>query len=124
MYGYGGFVARIAQLDELMRGVDPTWQSSSYAAGLVGAGGLVGSAGDALSDTSPFAGVLESVSADSSVSSDTVAAAAGPYANTVYAGIRVTDESEIGFGNPMPSGRLTQAFGPTSLARSISTVVR
>jgi hypothetical protein len=116
MYGYGGFVARIAQLDELMRGVDPTWQSSSYAAGLVGAGGLVGSAGDALSDTSPFAGVLESVSADSSVSSDTVAAAAGPYANTVYAGIRVTDESEIGFGNPMPSGRLTQAFGPTSLA--------
>ncbi len=116
MYGHGGFVARIAQLDELMRGVDPTWQSNSYAAGLVGAGGVVGSAGDALSDTSPFAGVLESVSADASVSSDTVAAAAGPYANTVYAGIRVMDESEIGFGNPMPSGKLTQAFGPTSLA--------
>lgn len=116
MDGYGGFVSRIAQLDTLMRGVDPTWQSSSYAAGLVGTGGLVGSAGDALNGTSPFAGVLEDVSSSSSASTDTVDGTAGPYAGTIYAGIRVMGGNEIGFGSPMPSGRLTQAFGPTSLA--------
>ncbi len=117
MYGYESLVSRIAQLDQLIRSVDPTWQSGSYAAAPVGVGGLVGSAGAALSDTSPFAGVLESISSSSSVSSDAVAAAANPYANTVYAGIQVLGGSgtEIAFSNPMPSGKLTQAFGPTSL---------
>ena len=118
MDGYQGFVSRIAQLDTLMRGVDPSWQSGAFAAGLVGTGGLVGSAGDALNGTSPFAGVLETVSSGSSVSDDTVTSAVSPYAGTIYAGIRVMSSSgdEIAFGSPMPGGRLTQAFGPTTLA--------
>ena len=114
MAGYGSFVSRIAQLDSLMRGVDPNWQSTTSA------GGPVGSAAQALNSGSPFAGVLAEVSSTSSTA-DTVENAAGAYANTIYTGIRVT--GGIGFGSPLPSGKLTQGFGPTSLAMEPAATV-
>ena len=109
MAGYGDFVSRIAQLDTLIRNFDPNWQETSPT------GGLVGSAGQALSATSPFAGVLADVSLASS------GGAAGVSGSSIYAGTRVV--GGIGFGSPMPGGRLTQSFGATNLAMEPAATV-
>jgi len=102
MAGYGDFVSRIAQLDTLMRNFDPNWQETTST------GGVVGSAGLELSGTSPFAGVLADISLASA------GGTAGLASGSIYAGMRVV--GGIGFGSPMPGGRLTQSFGATSLA--------
>lgn len=52
---YADCMARISQLDALLRSMDPTWATSGRS--------LVSTAGQGLSSASPFAGVLESVSA-------------------------------------------------------------
>ena len=121
MAGYDSFVSRIGQLDALMRSFDPDWQSQTSVGDLLsagnpaGTGGLTGSAGAALNGVSPFAGVLADVSSGS-LTYDTVETITNPYANTIYSGIQVVGGSQIAFSNPLPGGRLTQAFGPTSLA--------
>jgi hypothetical protein len=117
MHGYETFVSRIGQLDTLMRNVDPDWISGSPV------GGLVGAAADALNANSPFAGVMADVSSGTSAV-DGTAATAGPYANTIYAGIRVMGVTGgIAFGSPLPSGKLTQSFGPSSLAMEPAATV-
>ena len=111
-----------------MSGVDPNWQATVAS---TGAGGLVGSAAQAVDANSPFAGVLADVSANASasgaagtsVAADTVGGASNRYANTIYSGIRVLRTAGIGFGSPLPSGKLTQAYGPTSLAMEPAATV-
>jgi hypothetical protein len=117
MSGYGDIVARISALDARLAEIDPNWQSN---------GALVGTASGAIDSGSPFAGVLAEVSSSASdgastsatssasASADRVAIASNAYANTIYSGIRVL--GGIGFGSPLPGGKLTQAFGPTTLA--------
>ena len=109
MAGYGDFVSRIAQLDTLMRNFDPNWQETTST------GGVVGSAGLELSGTSPFAGVLADISLASA------GGTAGLASGSIYAGMRVV--GGIGFGSPMPGGRLTQSFGATSLAMEPAATV-
>jgi hypothetical protein len=114
MTGYQTFLARVAQLDTLMSGVDPTWQPSAAPPfGGTTAGGIAGS--------SAFAGVLADLSSATSTTDGTVPAVTDPYANTIYKGIRVT--GGIGFGSPLPSGKLTQGFGPTGLAMEPAATV-
>lgn len=88
---YSDCVSRISQLDSLIRGVDPSFATSGRS--------LV--ATDALFSTSPFSGVLETISAPSSGTQATAAAKVTP-------GI-----AALAFTSPLPSGRITQAFGPT-----------
>ena len=107
MAGYDSMVARISQLDALIRGADPSWQGTAYPAGVV-------ASTVALNANSPFAGVLAEISSGTSASSDAAGAAAYATTNTDSTGVRVT--GGIGFGNPLPGGRVTQKFGPTSLA--------
>lgn len=109
MAGYGDFVSRIAQLDTLMRNFDPNWQETTST------GGVVGSAGLELSGTSPFAGVLADISLASA------GGTAGLASGSIYAGMRVV--GGIGFGSPMPGGRLTQSFGATNLAMEPAATV-
>ena len=112
MSGYDSFVARIGQLDSLMRNVDADWQSAAVT------GGVVGSAADSRNGT--FAGVLADVSSGSAAA-DTITGTASPYVNSIYTGIRVV--GGIGFGSPMPGGKLTQRFGATNLAMEPAATV-
>lgn len=94
---YTDVVARISQLDSLIRGVDPGWATSGRS--------LVGTAGQGLVSGSPFSGVLE-----------TYAKSAAPAASTnVLAGSASYVSSYAGFASPLPGAKLTQAFGPSSL---------
>jgi hypothetical protein len=86
---YAAVVSRIAQLDSLMRSVDPSWRSFSSS----------GSAAGALNSTSPFAGVLATTSGSGSASPNTVSS---------------TQASSLAFSSPLPGARLTQSFGPSS----------
>jgi hypothetical protein len=110
MAGYADVVARINSLDALLSGMDPTWQSSISA---TGSGGFVGGDAQMLNGLSPFAGVLADVSGGSTAA-DAISTIQSPYANTIYTGIRVM--GGIAFASPLPGARLTQDFGPTSLA--------
>ena len=114
MGGYQDLVSRISALDALIRSVDPNWQSASSAGGLVGAS--TPAQAQALNAASPFAGVLADVSSGSAISADTIQGATEPYVNTIYAGTRVLGDTGIGFGSPLPGGKLTQSFGSTDLA--------
>ena len=97
---YADCLARISQLDAMIRAVDPQWATGGYS--------MVGVAGTALDSGSPFAGVLESVS---SASGGT--ATAGALTST--SGLASTGDSAIGFSSPLPGATVTQAFGPTSV---------
>jgi hypothetical protein len=89
---YTTVVARISELDALIRSVDPGWQSS------FGSGNL----GQAIDGNSPFSGLLQ-----------TYASNAGQSAvPSVMSGSAVVSPP---FTSPLPGSRLTQAFGPTDL---------
>jgi hypothetical protein len=118
MANYADFVSRIATLDALLSGIDPNWQSSVSAGAL---GGLIGSGGQSVTGASAFAGILADVSNGAAVAADTITTTPSPYANTIYAGIRVM--GGIAFSSPLPGGRLTQDFGPTSLAMEPAATV-
>jgi murein DD-endopeptidase MepM/ murein hydrolase activator NlpD len=118
MAGYTDVVARIATLDALLSGFDPSWQPTVVGAA---SGGLAGTGAQASGGTSAFAGVLADVSSGASPAADTIAATQSPYANTIYAGIRVM--GGIVFSSPLPGGKLTQDFGPTSLAMEPAATV-
>jgi hypothetical protein len=90
---YADCISRISQLDSLIRGVDPNWATSGRS--------LV--ATEALISGSPFAGVLETISAKSASTGSTATAAGSVLASV----------ASLAFTSPLPSGRLTQAFGPT-----------
>jgi hypothetical protein len=114
MAGYAGIVARMAQLDSTLLSVDPTWQSLvDVASGIAGST----ASGQAIDSNSPFAGVLQDVSSGQSTSG------ADKYANTIYGGIRVMGGYGLAFTSPLPGGRLTQGFGPTSLAMEPAATV-
>jgi hypothetical protein len=90
---YTDCIARISQLDSMIRGYDPTWADSGNS--------LVPSS-QALISGSPFAGVMESVSGmKPAVMSANLMSASALSASAA-------------FDSPLPSGRLTQAFGPTT----------
>lgn len=95
MSGYAAVVARIAQIDGLIRSVDPSWQSSSSSAPVSAA----------------FSDVLQGVYGIPS------APAPAP-ATAVAAG-----SSTLSFTSPLPGGKVTQAFGPTSLSLEPSATV-
>ncbi|HUO65590.1 MAG TPA: M23 family metallopeptidase, partial [Terriglobales bacterium] len=83
---YADCLARISQLDALIRSVDPRWATSGYS--------MIASSDTSLTGTS-FSDVLESVSGTSSASSNVASA-------------------PLAFTSPLPGAQLTQAFGPTS----------
>ncbi len=97
---YADCIARISQLDAMIRSVDPQWAASGYS--------MVGVAGTALDSGSPFAGVLESVS---SAGGGTATASV----LTAASGLGSTGASTITFSSPLPGATVTQAFGPTSV---------
>jgi hypothetical protein len=109
MNHYGSMVARISALDSLIGKLDPGWQPMAPTAATSLASGS-------------FAGILEGISGQTS-STDPVATTAvtNPYANTIYSDIHVLASSRaldprIEFSSPMPGARLTQEFGPSTLA--------
>ncbi len=93
---YTDCLARVSQLDDLMRSVDPNWATSGYS--------LAATAGSGLVDGSPFANVLESV-----------AGAANPSAKISVMGASASAASAgVAFLSPLPSSQVTQNFGPTN----------
>ena len=87
-------VARISQLDSLIRAYDPSWANG---------GNSPVASSQALVSGSPFSGVMESVSG---------AKPAVLSANNASASALQT--SSTGFASPLPGAKLTQSFGPTS----------
>jgi Peptidase family M23/Transglycosylase SLT domain len=98
---YADCIARISQLDALLRSVDPTWATSGYS--------MVATAGQGLSSASPFSNVLESVSSGTASASDSASSAASMAVLAPSA-----SSSTVSFSSPLPGARLTQAFGPTT----------
>jgi Peptidase family M23/Transglycosylase SLT domain len=89
---YADCMARISQLDALIRSVDPSWATSGRS--------LLGVAGAGLNSQSPFSGVLESVAGSAVASPSSVLPS-------------VMGASLTTFTTPLPGAQLTQAFGPT-----------
>jgi murein DD-endopeptidase MepM/ murein hydrolase activator NlpD len=92
---YTDCVARITQLDSLVRGVDPNWAKSGNS--------MINAAGTGLVSGDPFSGVLEQYATKPAVTS--TAASVSASALNSYAS----------FSSPLPGSTVTQAFGPTSL---------
>ena len=86
---YADCIARITQLDALIRSVDPSWSQSNS---LV-PGSMLG-----LDSQSPFSGVLET------------------YARTTVDGTQTAAAATLRCVSPLPNGKLSQAFGPTDEA--------
>lgn len=116
MSGYATTVARISQLDALMRRADPNWGGSSlsqlFGSGASGAGTVANPI--ALSGGSPFSGVLESIY-NGSAASGTGSAAPAYVGSTAPAGpIDFADypDSLASFASTSDSGAVE--FEPTS----------
>ena len=90
---YADCLARISQLDSMLRSYDPNWATS---------GNSMFGATQGLASGSPFSGVLESVSGST-------AGTTGVASQAV-----VQSAATTGFTSPLPGAQLTQAFGPTS----------
>jgi murein DD-endopeptidase MepM/ murein hydrolase activator NlpD len=88
---YTDCVARISQLDSLLRGVDPSWVGSGSSAL---ASSMLSNPALALNSQSPFSGVLETITGQS---------ASG-----------TTSANALGFSSPLTKYQITQDFGPTS----------
>ena len=91
---YSDCLARISQLDSLVRNYDPNWASSGFS--------MV--ANDAINGGSLFSGVLESVSGSSATAAT---------ANTAQAATRST-VATTSFISPVQGATVSQPFGPTS----------
>jgi len=109
---YADCVSRIAELDTLIRRIDPDWATSGYS--MADALGLDG--------TSDFAGLLQSLSGtttdDAAMTSTALSAspsAIGSGTSIYYKfnviGLRT--DAGLAFETPLPGATLTQAFGPT-----------
>ncbi len=110
--GFGSAVARIAALDSRIRQVDPDWKSTDTGAALVG----LGSFSSVLTDVSSMSDPSQPASAaDATATTDPTLS---PYFNTVFSDfyVRARAVNSVGFSSPLPGGRLTQSFGPTSLS--------
>ena len=109
--GMAALVARLVTLDARLRTVDPTWQ------GLTGTGMPAGGSTPPAT-TSPggtdFAGVLSSEAASGAGTASTVRASG--VADSVV-------PVEAAFVTPLPDARVSQGFGPTTLAIEPSAVV-
>ena len=98
---YSDCLARISQIDAIMRAYDPTWASSGRS--------LVSGTGTG-SSTSPFASVLQTEAA----SATPAAAAATSPAKTATRPV-IKPVGTTSFVSPLPGSRLTQPFGPTDV---------
>jgi hypothetical protein len=116
---YTDVVGRISELETLMRRVDPQWATSGYSManypGIINSGSL-------------FSGVLESITGQQTP--DAGAAGASGSASPAFAGgssatggstagskfnvIGRSGYDSVSFQSPLPSSRLSQAFGPSS----------
>jgi hypothetical protein len=106
---YSDCVSRISELDTLMRRVDPQWATSGYS--MAGYPGII-------SNSSLFSGVLETLtSQDGTAGTSATAASAAVAGSSSPYGISVlgrTTPQAVSFESPLPSSRLSQAFGPTT----------
>jgi len=87
---YADCAARISQLDTLLRGLDPSWVGNGSLLG----SSMLGNTALALNSQSPFAGVLESISGQTTSGT--------------------TSSNALGFSSPLAKYQITQDFGPTS----------
>jgi hypothetical protein len=96
---YSDCLARISQLDALMRAYDPTWASSGRS--------LVSGTG---SSSSPFASVLATEAAAATPAAASTATTPKTVVRPVIKAVGTTT-----FVSPLPGSRLTQPFGPTDV---------
>ena len=98
---YADCLARISQLDSLVRGYDPNFANSGFS--------MV--ANDALNGGSLFSGVLESVSASTATATATTATTTTTTAPAVIGSAAAITT----FISPLPGATVSQPFGPTSV---------
>jgi murein DD-endopeptidase MepM/ murein hydrolase activator NlpD len=99
---YSECIARISELDTMLRNFDPTWATSGRS--LIGVTGTGSSA-------SPFSNVLQGVATTATPAA--TAATAAPSTAPVHPVIKPVGSST--FVSPLPGARLTQPFGPTDV---------
>jgi murein DD-endopeptidase MepM/ murein hydrolase activator NlpD len=102
---YSDCLARISQLDALIREYDPYWAASGLS--------LVSSTGTGTSGAQSFSSVLNGVATATPAS-----AAAAPAATTAPKAAVHPVIKSVGsttFNSPLPGSRLTQPFGPTDV---------
>jgi hypothetical protein len=121
---YTDCVARISELETLMRSVDPQWATSGYS--------MANYPGVIAADSS-FSGVLESITGQDTANAADATQAAGA-ASPAVAGdsslvghkVNVIGSAEtepLSFESPLPNSRLSQAFGPSTEALEPSATV-
>jgi hypothetical protein len=106
---YADCIARISQLEALVNGGSGNWSTTWGSLAGLSAGSTASASStstQAINGNSPFSGVLEGLTGGLYVTS------AGIAANT--AAMSSSSSSNTAFYSPLPSGRLTQDFGPTS----------
>ena len=108
---YTDCIARISQLEALVNG-SQNWASTWGSLAGLSNNSTTSSATStqAIDGNSPFAGVLEGLTGGVYVTSAGIAANAAALGASATSG---TTSSTV-FDSPLPSGRLTQDFGPTS----------
>jgi murein DD-endopeptidase MepM/ murein hydrolase activator NlpD len=101
---YSETVARIAQLDPTTRrGGEWAWMAPAAS---TASNSFAATSATALTATSPFAGVLQGLVGSTTLSTSAVGA--------ISAYGSGSDSDSIPFTSPLPHGKLSQAFGPTT----------
>lgn len=100
--GLSAVVARISELDTLVRRFDPGWEGTSLSSWA----GMAASPAPLDTSGSAFSTVLATASA----------APTGPASAVAPTAVAAPVDPASGFVSPLPGSRLTQAFGPTSFA--------